>query len=347
MRLAGQEKMGYYPTPEPIARQIGHLLTSASSGRLRALDPCCGEGTALHLAVEGLDAPLDTYGVELDRDRAAAARGLLHTILHADIRHLRASNQAFGLLWLNPPYDWDTATEDDIPTERLELIFLRETLRYLQPAGILVYLIPQHRLTSTIAKTLAYQFEHIQTFRFPDSSYQAYQQIVLLGVKKHVPYREHTIAAHLEALGHGLIQPPPLPNTHSPTYLIPDAPLNQQFLFQSVIIDPRDLLEEVERHGALPLLLARTTPNTHTQLRPMMPLRKGHLALILASGHLNNEIVTDAATGERLLVKGNVTKETVKSETTEDDSTVLTERDVLTITITTLDLETGHIQVLQ
>jgi hypothetical protein len=78
----------------------------------------------------------------------------------------------------------------------------------------------------------------------------------------------------------------------------------------------------------------------------MMPLRQGHLALVLASGHLNNEIVTDAATGERLLVKGTVIKETTTIETEDDDITTMTERDVLTIAITTLDLATGHIQVL-
>jgi len=339
--------MGYYPTPEIVAQQIGRLLARAGSGPLRVLDPCCGEGTALRLAVESLNAPISTYGVELDRDRATTARTVLNTVLHADIRHLRATNHAFSLLWLNPPYDWDTPEEHDAPAERLELIFLQETLRYLQPLGILVYLIPQHRLTSTIAKTLAYRFDHVQAFRFPDPSYHMYRQIVILGVKKRDPYRDATLAEHLETIGRELVQPPPLPEEVHTTYLIPDAPSTQTLLFQSTMIDPHELLEEVERHGAIPLLLARTTPTTHTQLRPMMPLRKGHLALVLASGHLNNELVQDPATGERLLVKGNVTKETITTETHDDHDTITTERDILKITITTLNLATGHVQIIQ
>lgn len=347
MRLAGQEKMGYYPTPELIAKQIGLLLTRAGSGRIRALDPCCGEGTALRLAVEGLDTPVDTYGVELDRERAAAARIALNTVLHADIRHLRATNHTFSLLWLNPPYDWDTPEDDDSPAERLELIFLQETLRYLQPTGVLVYLIPQHRLTPTIAKTLAYRFDQVLTFRFPTPHYDAYRQVAIFGVKKRDPYRDDILAGQLEAIGNGLSQPPPLPEEIPTAYPIPDAPPIQTILFQSTVVDPEELLEEVEHHGAFPLLLTRTTPRNHSQLRPMMPLRKGHLALVLASGHLNNEVVEDAATGERLLVKGSVTKETIKTEAEEDQDTVITERDILKITITILDLATGQVQVVQ
>jgi len=339
--------MGYYPTPEPIAMQIGRLLTRADSGPLRAFDPCCGEGTALHLAVESLGASIDTYGVELDRDRATAAKGILHTVLHADLRHLRVTPQAFGLLWLNPPYDWDTPTNDDAPADRLELRFLQETLRYLQPAGILVYLIPQHRLSAAVAKILASRFDHVQIFRFPDPYYHPYRQVVILGVKTPHPIHHSALADQLTAVGRELVQPPPLPDVLTTPYRIPDIPSITPLVFRSTLIDPDTLLAEVDHCGAFPLLLARIAIATQTQLRPMMPLRQGHLALVLASGHLNNEIVTDATTGERLLVKGTVIKETSTVETDDDGITTTIERDVLTIAITTLNLATGHVQVLR
>lgn len=79
-----------------------------------------------------------------------------------------------------------------------------------------------------------------------------------------------------------------------------------------------------------------------------MPLRRGHLALVLASGHLNNELVQDPKTGVRLLVKGRTEKDIVRTEATEADGTkVITERDVLTIVITALDLRTGKIRTMK
>lgn len=355
MRLAGQEKMGYYPTPEPVARQIGRLLRAGQPGPIRALDPCCGEGTALRLAIEALDistggcqTPAETYGVELDRTRAHAAREGLTCVLHADLRSVRASNQAFGLLWLNPPYDWDSPDDSTAPIERLERVFLQATMRYLQPGGVLAYLIPEQRLDSDIAKVMAYRFERVQAWRFPAEHYQAYRQIVVLGVKKRDPYRDDHAASHLEAIGRGLVEPPPLPEKLDEPYLVPSTLTTIRPLFQSMTVDPVDLLEEVGRHGAAGLLLERITPvDPSAALRPLMPLRRGHLALILASGHLNNETVEDAATGERLLVKGRVTKETQRTEIEEDDATVIIEREHLKITVRALDLSTGAVHTIE
>ena len=78
-----------------------------------------------------------------------------------------------------------------------------------------------------------------------------------------------------------------------------------------------------------------------------MPLRRGHLALVLASGHLNNELVTDRR-GTRLLVKGRTEKDVSRTEEHADDgSTIITERDLLKIVITALDLRTGTLQTVQ
>jgi type I restriction-modification system DNA methylase subunit len=53
MRLAGQEKMGYYPTPASLLDAIASYLSADSAGPCRVLDPCCGEGEALaHIAAE-------------------------------------------------------------------------------------------------------------------------------------------------------------------------------------------------------------------------------------------------------------------------------------------------------
>ena len=83
MRLAAQAKGGYYPTPERVVDLIAELIHTPTGyyhrGRetIRILDPCCGAGDALERLAERLDRPnalsIETYGVELHRDRAEEA----------------------------------------------------------------------------------------------------------------------------------------------------------------------------------------------------------------------------------------------------------------------------------
>ncbi len=127
MRLAAQAKGGYYPTPERVVDLIAELIHTPTGyyhrGRetIRILDPCCGAGDALERLAERLDRPnalsIETYGVELHRDRAEEAERRLHRTLASDLFATSIANGAFGLLLLNPPYDFDS---EDKRTERLK-----------------------------------------------------------------------------------------------------------------------------------------------------------------------------------------------------------------------------------
>jgi hypothetical protein len=73
-----------------------------------------------------------------------------------------------------------------------------------------------------------------------------------------------------------------------------------------------------------------------------MPLRKGHLALLIAASMLNNVVLHQ--NGHRVLVKGRAYKEPVPVES-EDEQTEI-EREVLRTAITVLDLRTGALEVI-
>ena len=114
MRLAAQAKGGYYPTPLQVVDLLAELIDSPPAyGRqgqtLRLLDPCCGGGDALAQLADNLrranTLPVETYGVELHRDRAEAARELLDRALACDLFATSIANGVFGVLLLNPPYD--------------------------------------------------------------------------------------------------------------------------------------------------------------------------------------------------------------------------------------------------
>ena len=114
MRLAAQAKGGYYPTPDRVVDLIADLIHTPSGNyyrereTVRILDPCCGAGDALHRLAERLDRsnsmPIETYGVELHRDRADEAEKRLHRTLASDLFQTSIANGAFGLLLLNPPW---------------------------------------------------------------------------------------------------------------------------------------------------------------------------------------------------------------------------------------------------
>ena len=74
MRNIARLKMGYYPQPESEACKLRTLLSFAAPASV--IDPCVGQGTALHLVSS--DAPVRRYGVELDGERArtASANGI-------------------------------------------------------------------------------------------------------------------------------------------------------------------------------------------------------------------------------------------------------------------------------
>ena len=97
------------------------------------LDPCAGEGIALaHLAENigksltsqcGRQHPVITHGVEPEAARARAAAERLSRVHHASIEQVALPNQAYHLLFLNPPYDWDQEHRQE-GIRRLESYFL-------------------------------------------------------------------------------------------------------------------------------------------------------------------------------------------------------------------------------
>jgi len=212
-------------------------------------------------------------------------------------------------LWLNPPYDW-AARDDDIErSERYERTFLRDCAGYLCKGGILVYLIPQRRLDGHIARMLSYRFENIKIFRFPEKEYQSFKQVVIFGVVKKKPDKDDSTADYLKKCGKSETDVGYLPKEPPFTYEVPILTSKAKFIFRSKEIDQKELAEEIQEHGLFEQFREMTTPlMMGEKIRPVMPLRHGHLAQILACG-LMNGVVWDKNKSNPLLVKGITTKE--------------------------------------
>jgi hypothetical protein len=359
MRLAGQEKMGYYPTPATLLPAFVSYLASASNAaidptqRPRLLDPCCGEGEALMFTAEALHAA-DTWGAELSPQRAEKAAQVLGAVHACAWQHCRVGRGSVSLLWLNPPYDANNSGEG-----RQEQTFLEDTAHALCTGGVLVYIVPQMALgIPAIARHLTGRYEQIHIERFPDDEYAAYKQVVVFAVRR-ARYAAPTDEA-VDAITRWVRLPPEslsvLGIQDAPRYRVPPAPLQdlegRAPAFRRLHWEPEDLLAAARTQGVRVRSRvwneAIASIRDDLALQPAMPLKRGHAAMLLASGLMGlMRLSTDAGP---LLAKGRVLKtkdvqvETVVSAGGERmEKTV--EKDVFLTRIATLDAR-GQLDVI-
>ena len=89
-RLESIAAAGYFPTPPYVVARIIPMMQRATHGArvvTRLLDPAAGTGEALRQFADGVGG--ETYGVELEADRASAAAEVLD--------HVVAGNQLIAL----------------------------------------------------------------------------------------------------------------------------------------------------------------------------------------------------------------------------------------------------------
>ena len=338
-RLASTAKAGFYPTPERVTEWIARcVIPSTANGRI--IDPCCGEGVAVQYLANAWN--LESYGIEIDAARALEASSRLHRVLHLDYVSARTPHHAFQVLFENPPYD---SAEGE--SRRTEYQFLRDTTKYLQPGGLLVYLVPQYRVDARMAGFLATAYESIRAYRFPDPEFAHFRQAVIFGFAKKESTRDEQAA--LALLQQCRTTLPILSGELSDDarYRVPEPIENssgtsKSFFFRGTEINPDEALAEALTEGAWKTndWQEWLTPQTNlAAFRPLMPLKKGHLAMLIAAGLMQNLRLDSSDHQESLLVKGRTYKIQEEVETENEDEEVV--RDRFVTEIVALDLKSG------
>ncbi len=322
-RLINAEKMGFFACPTSVVELISRWL-SAGKQAVRLLDPCAGEGKALAQLAASLQtqgAVTETWGVELSPARAREADQVLDRVFNTAWQSTRVSKESIGLLYLNPPYDHDL----DGDNHRLESEFLRTSLPVLQKQGVLVYVVPQHILGfKAVARLLVEYFDQLTVRRFPDPEFERFGQIVVFGRRRSSPLA--VSEEEIEALR--LLRDADLPPLGDPAagwpLAIPSATSNATFYR----ID-RSAAEDIQTAGALPWsasLLEAFKPQTAQVVEPPLPLKKGHVAMLMSSGVMGAMVIEQH--GRRHLIKGRVLKVQDHSESlTDEGDTVTTIKD--------------------
>jgi hypothetical protein len=331
MRLAAVEKLGYYPTPTLITTLVSKWL-KAPEGMWRLLDPCAGKGEAAAQLAQAVGGDYETWGVEIAPARAEEATRVLNKVHNTAWQAVRVTKNSVSLLWLNPPYDNDYDGSD----RRVEIEFLRTTIPTLVHGGVLVYIVPRRLLGyEAAARLLAGHFDNLVIRRFPDGEYERFHQVVVLGTRKtwERPTGEQVTA--IRSLTDADLLP--LGEPESPWPLtIPAAPAKARF--RRVDVSDREKIAQAHALGWPEDLVESLKPQERAVFRPAMPLKKGHVAMLMASGLMGTMRLEK--NGRRLLGKGRVVKHT--DESTEVDEkgkevTVRRERFVTTVGLVSSD----------
>ena len=177
MRFVGKSRLGFYPLPLSEAQRIRRFLqfpVTPSS----ALDPCVGDGVAFEAITN--DAQVLRYGIELDSYRAEQSKQRIQNVIQGNALEVQCVVECFGLLYLNPPYDWTLGPAE---SRRTEPTFLSHTYRWLKPGGVLVFVIPGERLAEC-SHILASHFRDVRVYRLEAPESVRYKQVVVIGARR-------------------------------------------------------------------------------------------------------------------------------------------------------------------
>ena len=298
---------GFFAFPERQGEYLSKLIAQDyGSGVSAWLDPTCGEGRILHqlktklLADMGLK-PVDirAYGVEIDKGRATVAEELLDVVMNCPIESMVIQNEAFSFAFLNPPYDntIKNYSYDNEKTERKEFIELQRTTRYLQPGGLIAYVIPSYRFADKqIARFLATHFENSAIMRFSEEDYDDFKQCIFIGQKK-----KSTVKTTNDKMMNFFLQMDKeefiMNNISSIVEFIDQKiwviPSMQRPIktFYSKIEDKANYYEGIVNSVGFEAFKNRTKPKElEIGGQPILPLNGGQMALLLASGAVNGMI---------------------------------------------------------
>ena len=281
MRPHGQTKLGFFPLPVTEAKRLKNWLGFPE--RFSALDPCVGDGVAFTHLLH--DVPAHRYGIEIDANRTEQARTSGIETVQANTMDVRCQPEAVSLLYLNPPYDWESGESHN---QRLELVFLEHSYRWLKAGGVLVLIIAQLRLAKC-ARLLSEHFTDLRVFRLTEPACVQYKQIVVLATrrKRHTKVSDAALldgVRYLEQLA-TKSELEALVDTAEGRY---EVPVSESAVLTNMGI-PLDevedmLLESAAYRQAGRVLLPKLND---VRGRPLTPLHGGHVGLLCTAGMLN------------------------------------------------------------
>jgi SAM-dependent methyltransferase len=341
MRLAGRERLGFYPLPVREAGRIRRFLVFPDK-QCCALDPCVGDGVAFAEIASG--EKVLRYSIELDAGRTQEARTKGIDVIHGNCFDVQCPVESFSLIYLNPPYDFEISEEK---SQRMEKLFLEHMYRWLKPLGVLVLVVPAKRIADC-AVVLSRHFRDVRVYRLTEPESVRYQQVVVFGLRRTRQERDRLrdneiIQAQLwlGSVERKLEELPQLPAESDHAYPVPPGEPVRMVHRGLPLDEIEDLLPKSSAYRqASAVIFAQ---RSDVAGRPLTPLHGGHVGLLCTAGMLNGIF----GEGEsRHLAYWQSVKLVDKSEEEEDGKTIIRERERFSNELT-LIFCTGEIAVLK
>ena len=341
MRLAGRERLGFYPLAIAEAKRIRKFLQFPEHVS-SALDPCIGEGVAFTEITR--DARALRYGVELDAQRATLALSSADEVIHGNCFDVQCPVESFSLIYLNPPYDFEVSEERP---QRMERLFLDHVYRWLKRAGILVMVIPSDYIRDC-TQVLSFQFKDVHIYRLTEPESVKYKQVVVFGVRRTRQERDRVQDGEItrarlwyEAVARDPGKISPLPSESDRHYAVPRGAA-VRLVYRGLPLDQiEDLLPKSSAYRQAAAILF--APQSDVSGRPLTPLHGGHVGLLCTAGMLNGIFGEGEA---RHIAHWQSVKLVDKSEEEEDGATVIREKERFSNELTVV-FSTGEIATLK
>lgn len=333
MRPQGRMAAGYYPCPPQAIETILPRLKCSDPSHVCLLDPCAGEGAAIKQLADAIGVPHNkTWLVELDRLRGDACRTAMPeaTVLApASFLSSRVKRRSFSLVYCNPPFD-DVAGMG----LRVETQFLDKCESLLVPGGVLLFVCPRTTFDDMgFKRTLIRYFERINVVPWPQRL-AAYKEVFILAERRRkwlALEDEDQLLKRGESRQGTFAEP-------GQSYDIPPAE-GPGDVFEKLEYTAEEKLEVM---AASPLHRMLTPPADPPLPRPPLALSTGHLALLLATGHLDGLVLapgrqSHVVRGVARKVEEKSDQEIEKSATQTITKTTYTERIKLIVRMVGLD----------
>ena len=270
-RLMNNVKMGYYPTDISHVKMMKNALKFPEN-KVNIFDPCCGCGLALEALALGTDSV--TYGTEIDEARGKEAETRLDRVGFGSFFHSRISSESFHVLFLNPPY-LNVIGEGGVKA-RSEKRFLVESIHHLMPGGVIMYIVPYYRLTYDICRVLCDNFKDISVYRFLDSEFSKFKQIVVFGIKK----KKEDGSDEAEKLSQFAMLPERIPRIDTlgtEIYSVPEVEKNGE-VFKGANFNLGELQRQLAKSKSINMFFEKSKIDA-IEKRPLLPLNIGQVGV--------------------------------------------------------------------
>lgn len=292
MRLAAQQKMGFYPVKPSTVDLVCQSLTLTNPEKTTILDPCCGMGDALGRFGENLNIPKENrYGIELDENRAeqATPHG---NILHASFFGTRiVSVRSLSLAWVNPPYENEIKQHPNDKAKPLEVSFIEHVADYVENDGIIILHCPLDRITSVVEHAFFLVCHDCTLVTLPQNL-RPYREALLIGKKRAIV----STYALTRDIRH---------SSEIPKLTLPEG---KRFkVFEQREPTNEEVVASLNKAGFMKVFRQKKVKPV---LEPVLPLGPGHLGLVLASGLIDGQFEPQGA--EPHVVRGVAYKKNIK-----------------------------------